>query len=259
MPKDIETDPRTAILVRGIKKEEIGAKAHRALGYAYFELGETWLNDEHGPAVAYHACEKGHDSFDIWNRNLEAVTGSVAVFIVRPQSKLSVDKLTDHVVGKSDDSNINDLVVLNVADIVDDSLDTITALVEDCSVNLHCVNEGLTLRGSGNFPATIDGATERALLQHAELDPDPSDLVDRPGQCVAAQKHSGGRPPLGFTSKGGTLMTDENYQTVARTLHHVKYEAMSRSAAARKLDCAKQTIDNALDRPAMYGLHRDQS
>jgi len=71
---------------------------------------------------------------------------------------------------------------------------------------------------------------------------------------LAGVEWRGGRPPLGTTSEGGRLAPADDYDDVCRTLQLVNDDVLSKSQAAERLDCARKTVANALQRPELYRL-----
>lgn len=137
-----------------------------------------------------------------------------------------------------DDANliVDSLAGLPVEDIQD---------VTDAGAHVYDCTHAVTIYPptSGEHPV----ATRRALevltgtAEHADA-------------LLAGVEWGGGRPPLGCTSDDGRLAPDDNYDRVCRVLQRVEDGDTSKTRAADKLDCARKTIDAALDRPDLYRL-----
>lgn len=117
----------------------------------------------------------------------------------------------------------------------------------DAGVDVHSISQGMTIRRD----AAVTGATSSAIrvltceTTNAEV-------------LLSGIDHTGGRPPIGCTSSQGQLAPADNYRKVCATLQAVEDGRLSKRAAAQKLDCVPKTIGNALDRPALYQLDRDE-
>lgn len=74
----------------------------------------------------------------------------------------------------------------------------------------------------------------------------------------AGEKHTGGRPPVGYTVEDCRLRPSDEYDKVESVLHAVVDGRMSIHRAASKLNVSRTTIRNAIDeRSEMYGLPED--
>ncbi|GAB7020324.1 hypothetical protein JCM18750_31850 [Halostagnicola bangensis] len=66
--------------------------------------------------------------------------------------------------------------------------------------------------------------------------------------------HAGGRPPIGCKVEDGMLRPGDDFEHVRRVLLDVRDGQRSKRRAAHKLDCARKTITNALERTDLYAL-----
>jgi len=128
--------------------------------------------------------------------------------------------------------------------------DRIDTIVNDGNSNLHFAALGLTVQAGTD----ITGSTRRAIIavsdvMHPSHDPDSDHTWS----------WSGGRPPIGFevADDGGRLVQSDNYDDVCRRLQQYLDGEISQRRAAKFLDCARATIDNAVEkRPEMYALEK---
>jgi len=75
---------------------------------------------------------------------------------------------------------------------------------------------------------------------------------------TCGEKHTGGRPPVGYTVENGRLRPSEDYDKVETVLQNVVNGKTSIHRAAAKLNVSRTTIRNAIDaRSEMYGLSAD--
>lgn len=63
-----------------------------------------------------------------------------------------------------------------------------------------------------------------------------------------------GPAPLGFQKESGLLKEAAGYDRVCAVLDMVQSDELSKRKAAKRLSCARATINRALDRPELYGL-----
>lgn len=69
------------------------------------------------------------------------------------------------------------------------------------------------------------------------------------------ERHSGGRPPLGCEVEAGQLVKGDDFERVQNALQAVVRGDLSKSEAAERLGCARQTITNAAQRRSLYSLN----
>lgn len=125
------------------------------------------------------------------------------------------------------------------------NIDRVETLLTDYVVTVHDATHATTL-----YPVH-DDRLPTALRRALEVLTGTAEHADA---LLAGIDWKGGRPPLGTTSEGGCLAPDEDYDTVCHTIQHVADGRMSKSDAAEMLDCARKTIDNALERRELYRL-----
>lgn len=137
------------------------------------------------------------------------------------------------------------LVVENAARLLDDNggLSWIRGLVGTHDVHVHFADDRVTIRAG----ADVNGSLMRAVMLLA-------DRADAVADVSETLTHQGGRPPVGFTSEGGELVPDDDYQVVCAALQDVRLGRLSKKQAASEIGCTRQTVTAALDRPSMYGL-----
>jgi len=68
------------------------------------------------------------------------------------------------------------------------------------------------------------------------------------------EKHTGGRPPIGCEVANGQLIKGSDYDDVRATLQDVIEGEITKTEAAERLSCARQTITNATQRRTLYNL-----
>jgi len=125
-------------------------------------------------------------------------------------------------------------------------VDFVTDLLTEHGVHVYDARHQITLNPNPSRD-NVPVATRRAIevlggtAEHADA-------------LLAGIEWGGGRPPLGTTSDDGRLTPADDYDRVCRALQKVQDGQWSKTKAASKLDCARKTIDNALDRPGLYRL-----
>ena len=133
-------------------------------------------------------------------------------------------------------------------------LERTASRLEDAGVELHIVSEGLTLRPDEDDPY------QTALLQllgvFAELEANMAQQRTKEGIAArqANEDYHHGPAPLGFEKDDGRLVEDDQYHDVAATLDMVAKGDLSKRKAAQRLDCARSTVNRALDRGGLYGV-----
>jgi len=63
-----------------------------------------------------------------------------------------------------------------------------------------------------------------------------------------------GPAPLGFEKDDGQLIEAEHYHDVVAVIEMVQKDELSKRKAAERLECARSTINRALERSELYGL-----
>lgn len=126
--------------------------------------------------------------------------------------------------------------------------------LEDYSVELHIVGEGLTLRPGESDP--YQTALFQLLGVFAELEANMTQQRTREGIAARQQNddYHHGPAPLGFEKDDGQLIESDTYHEVVTVLDMVQKGELSKRKAATRLDCARSTIGRALDRAELYGL-----
>jgi len=133
-------------------------------------------------------------------------------------------------------------------------LDRTVERVTENGTELHFVRDNLP-------PFTgEDDPMARLMLQmlgaFAEWEARVKQMNTREG--IAARKdedgYHHGPAPLGFAKDDGQLVEDEQYHEVVAALEMVQKGELSKRKAADRLDCARSTVNRALDRADLYGL-----
>ena len=151
-----------------------------------------------------------------------------------------------------------DAIVVNsvsrLARSVRDFEDVVDRIVDDAGTELHIINEGFELTPDDSDPY------QRAMLQmlsvFAELEAEMAQARTREGLRTRMQndEYHHGPAPLGFEKNDGRLIEAANFDHVAVTLQEVADDRLSKRKAAQELDCARATINRALDRAELYGI-----
>jgi len=126
--------------------------------------------------------------------------------------------------------------------------------LEAAGVELHIVDEGLTLRPGETDP--YQQALFQLLGVFAELEANMAQQRTREG--IAARQESDdyhhGKAPLGFAKNDGALVQGENYHDVVSVLDMIQKDEISKRQAAKELDTSRRTIDRALESGELYGI-----
>ena len=144
--------------------------------------------------------------------------------------------------------------VSRLARSVRDFEDVVDRIVDDAGTELHIINEGFEIRPDDTDPY------QRAMLQmlsvFAELEAEMAQARTREGLRTRMQndEYHHGPAPLGFEKNDGRLIEAANFDHVAVTLQEVADDRLSKRKAAQELDCARATINRALDRAELYGI-----
>lgn len=151
-----------------------------------------------------------------------------------------------------------DAIVVNsvsrLARSVRDFEDVVDRIVEDADTELHIISEGFEIRPDDSDPY------QRAMLQmlsvFAELEAEMAQARTREGlrTRMSNDDYHHGPAPLGFEKNDGRLIEAANFDHVVVTLQEVASDNLSKRKAARELDCARATINRALDRAELYGI-----
>lgn len=125
-----------------------------------------------------------------------------------------------------------DRIIITTTNILTDST---IKFVLDHDTSISILSQGLTLhaKGDAGFEVFQQATSDRTLNE----------------------RHRGGRPPLGCEVEGKQLVKGDNYQRVRATLQDVIEGEISKSKAAERLSCARQTITNAVQRRSLYSLN----
>lgn len=156
------------------------------------------------------------------------------------QSKFGLKRLMQ----EADDADMNHIVVSNPQDLFPaedselDDLQFIRLLVDKYGMDLSIANPPIV---------TVHATPSRSVIRALAL---PESTTKAPGPLT---RYRGGRPPLGFTSENGHLVPAENFERVRQVLMRVQ-DGMSKSRAAELLECTRQTIRAAVNRPNLYQL-----
>ncbi|GAA3865873.1 hypothetical protein GCM10022627_15240 [Haloarcula argentinensis] len=133
-------------------------------------------------------------------------------------------------------------------------LERTAARLEEKGVELHIVQEGLTIKPENDDPF------QRALFQllgvFAELEANMAQQRTKEG-IAARQKdedYHHGPSPLGFTKEDGHLHEADNYHDVVAVLDLVRQGKLSKRKAAQRLSTSRPTITRSLGRLEIYGL-----
>lgn len=131
---------------------------------------------------------------------------------------------------------------------------TVDRIVHEGDAQLHIVSEGFELVPENTDP--YQTAMLRLLGVFAELEADLAQQRTREG--LATRRNEGnyhhGPAPLGFSKDDGELVESEDYHDVVAVFTMVQKDELSKRKAARRLSCARSTINRALDRGELYGL-----
>ncbi|MFP4627191.1 MAG: recombinase family protein [Natronomonas sp.] len=156
----------------------------------------------------------------------------------------------------AEDGDLDAVVVLSISRICRSisDLERTASRLEAAGVELHIINEGLTLRPDESDP--YQTALFQLLGVFAELEANMAQQRTKEG-IAARQEHDDyhhGPAPLGFAKDDGRLVEKPDYHDVVATLDSVQKGELSKRKAAERLGCARKTIGRALDRAHLYGL-----
>lgn len=248
------------IYVRGESRDDIKQYIGPAFRYVHEELNAEWLTPDHARAAGNHA-----------------ETGSAMQAYVAVEDRMNPDSGEvrfnfDDLQGDPNRPGLGDarkylrrttanhLVVPTVRMLIDHRHDSseLTELI-NAGVTVHVVEQGLTVTG------TCD-ETEDILLAAAAHDDRsrPGDVEELETEnegtettqiLVRRAEYRGGRPPFGFeVGASGDVVAKPEYDRICEVVQRVKDGVYSKATAADKLDCARSTIGNCLDRPELYQL-----
>lgn len=248
-----DTKVKTVVYVAGSSKEMLHDDIETVLRYTCFELGDRWVTQSMGDQA-----KNGVDTCPTGKRigivDPTAADGETPEEIWIYEDKTwhpddnrdaAVALMNDVAEHKEEIENVvisrSDRLVSN-----DKSLDYVRSLVDEYSANLHLVEQGVTIRAN----ADLSGSLLRVLSSYTRMEE-----AGRNNGVNPVDKHTGGRPPIGFTSTDGTLEPDEDYEEICRDLQAVEDNELSIHRAANRLDCARQTIRNAREKTDLYQIN----
>ena len=133
-------------------------------------------------------------------------------------------------------------------------LERTASRLEDYGVELHILNEGLTLRPGESDP--YQTALFQLLGVFAELEANMAQQRTKDGIAARQQRddYHHGPAPLGFEKDDGELIEADNYHDVVSVLELKIKDEIGTREAARRLDCGTATINRAVERAELYGL-----
>lgn len=157
----------------------------------------------------------------------------------------------EEAIRKACDGEIDRIVVPNLYTL-SDSVRDIHGMIDSLSAGGVAVH--VACRRVVFEPTNRDA--RRILYAYTELERRDNDRRIDP--LSAGEKHTGGRPPVGYTVEDCRLRPSDEYDKVESVLHAVVDGRMSIHRAASKLNVSRTTIRNAIDeRSEMYGLPED--
>jgi DNA invertase Pin-like site-specific DNA recombinase len=257
---------RVVVYVAGPTTQRLRAELGSVLKYAREELGLDRVLDGTAFDLAAEELQKRTEFDDnlihIHEETPEGPGQQIGIFFdrldrerlentvqmepegARPGLVKALDRISD---SETKDRHV---VVARADRLLDDDggLDWIRKMVGEFETSIHLSEDRVTIRSG----AAIDGAVMRALTLLASHTTDPAS-----GEVRATLKHTGGRPPLGFTSEEGELVPDEDYGLICSVLQDVRLGSKSKRQAAAEIGCTRQTVGAALDRPQLYALGQD--
>ncbi|EMA41220.1 Resolvase domain-containing protein [Halococcus hamelinensis 100A6] len=132
----------------------------------------------------------------------------------------------------------------------------------DAGVALHILDIGLALGEQGTARADgTDSPDESAILQGLSIaaDIEASVSTERTREGIHAAKASGkhvGRPPYGFDSENGRLVPNDDFNTALLVIERLR-DGKSKRSTAKLAGVTRTTVQNIVDRSALYGEHVD--
>ncbi|RJS99469.1 recombinase family protein [Halococcus sp. IIIV-5B] len=132
----------------------------------------------------------------------------------------------------------------------------------DAGVALHVLDIGLELGEPGTVHADrTDAPDERAILQGLSIaaDIEASVSTERTREGIHAAKASGkhvGRPPYGFDSENGRLVPNDDFNTALLVIERLR-DGKSKRSTAKLAGVTRTTVQNIVDRSALYAEHMD--
>lgn len=151
-----------------------------------------------------------------------------------------------------------DAIVVNsvsrLARSVRDFEDVVDRIVDEADTELHIISEGFELRPDESDP--YQKAMIQMLSVFAELEAEMAQARTREGLRTRMQNddYHHGPAPLGFKKNDGALIEGPQFDHVFVTLQEVANDDLSKRKAAQELDCARATINRALERAELYGI-----
>ncbi|WP_181693278.1 recombinase family protein [Natronomonas sp. LN261] len=149
--------------------------------------------------------------------------------------------------------------VSRIARSIRDFEDTVDRVVDDAGTELHIISEGFELIPGENDP--YQKAMLQMLAVFAELEAEMAQNRTREGLRTRMQndEYHHGPAPLGFEKNDGRLIEGANYDHVVVILQEVVSNNLSKRKAASELDCARVTINRALERAELYGIEAEST
>lgn len=240
---------KTIVYLRAPTEEKMDREIGDTLTTAY-RSGELWIEDEYQNIRdlilnGIDSPDRGH-VFTVENNDLGEAIG-VYYDNITPTTAHELPGLSSLVHDiKQPESQISHLCVshadrlITVKDGSKEKLHRYRTVVTESEVETH-IHQGFTL----HCGTDIDNALGAALKVAAQID-----------NVTGERKHTGGRPPFGFTAVGGQLQTTEDYPQICAVLQRVVNGDTSKRQAAETLGCARRTIDNAIAKPWLYDLQK---
>lgn len=126
--------------------------------------------------------------------------------------------------------------------------------VREHDVAIHFIDDPVIVE------PTVSDPTQDLIIQVlgavAEFEAKITQQRTREGIAARQQndEYHHGPAPLGFNKNDGGLIEAQNYDRVVAVLDMVQNDELSKRKASKRLDCARSTINRALERPELYGL-----
>lgn len=247
------TKTKTVVYIAGASKQMLHDDIETTLRYINKELGSEWVVPDTAEQ-AKTALEKIDTGDRIELNESSPSEGEPAEKIIMCHDKTwhpdderkGASRLMNGVA--KNNGKIENVVIARSDRLVtdDQTLDHVRALVDEYGANLHLVEQGVTIRAN----ADLSGSLLRVLSSHTQMEEAGKNDGVNP-----VEKHTGGRPPIGFTSVDGKLEPTEDYENVCSDLQAVEDGELSIHRAANRLDCARQTVRNAREKTDLYQIN----
>lgn len=237
----------TIVYARGATQELIDDDIKRALQYLRERRGEEWITIE-ATAKAVHETRNTDpgNEFILHETEGENWTGRrVEIHHDLDKSKGELPGLSGALNATTRD-NVTELVVTHADRLVigNSGTQNLQTAVETYCVTVHLTEQGVSIHGDTQLSET--------LIQSLRIMTGTEDGSNTGVSSV--ERHTGGRPPFGFTSEDGQLRPTSEYDTICQVLQSVRDERRSKRSAADELECTRRTITNCLERPQRYNL-----